>query len=188
MTERHSDREDRDGSLAPDPEDFDLDSEPDPGDSSPEPERLESSGGDDGLNWRFVVGLLIAISGIAYLVVDGLGSETYFFTVDEAVAKSQSMTGHRIRVKGQVVEGSIEGKEGSIGRNFTISAKGETLRVRYRKAMPDTFKPEAKVVATGTLEKPGVLAAEKVLVKCPSRYEGQPPTAHKKGQSGSNYQ
>lgn len=143
------------------------------------PERLEAPAeGEEGLNWRLVIGVLVTAAVLGYLVIDGLGSETYFFTVDEAIAQAKSVTGETIRVKGTVVEGSIEGEKGEVGRSFEISEKGETIRIEYDQAMPDTFKEGVQVVATGTLESEDRLVAREVLVKCPSRYEGKPPTAH----------
>jgi len=82
----------------------------------------------------------------------------------------------QIRVKGNVVDGSIEGKEGEVGRAFAISEKGEQIRVEYDKALPDTFEEGVQVVATGKLNGETLTASE-IMVKCPSRYEGEPPTA-----------
>lgn len=150
-------------------------------DYDPPPERLQAPEEDDeGLNWRLVLGVLVSAAVIGMLVVDGLGSETYFFTVDEALTHASSVEGQKIRVKGKVVDGSIESYDDRVGRSFTISAKGQTLRVEYDEAMPDTFKEGVQVVATGSLDSNQTLTAEEVLVKCPSRYEGKPPTAHEK--------
>ena len=152
---------------------------PTPDPSLQEADRLEPpEQEEEGLNWRLVVGVLVSAAVIGLLVVDGLGSETYFFTVDEAVSQSKSLVGQTIRVKGKVVDGSIEGAKGDVGRTFSISEKGETIRISYDKAMPDTFKEDVQVVATGTIAESGTLEAEEILVKCPSRYEGKPPTAH----------
>ena len=150
---------------------------PDP--SIEEADRLEPpEQEDEGLNWRLVVGVVVSAAVIGLLVVDGLGSETYFFTVNEAVSQSTSLAGQTIRVKGKVVDGSIEGDKGGVGRTFSISEKGETIRISYDKAMPDTFKEDVQVVATGEIDASGTLKADEILVKCPSRYEGKPPTAH----------
>jgi len=151
------------------------------------PERLEApdDGDDEGLNWRLVVGVLVSAALFGFFVIDGLESKTYFFTVDEAVAKANSVGQQKIRVKGSVVDGTIQGEEGDVGRTFEISEKGEQLRVQYDQAVPDTFEPGVQVVATGHLDEQDTLQANKLMVKCPSRYEGKPPTAHeKKGSSG----
>lgn len=142
------------------------------------PERLRAEDGDDdGLNWRLVTGALVTALVLGLLVIDGLESETYFFTVDEAVAEADSVQNRQIRVKGNVVDGSIVGEEGSVGRTFKISEKGEEIRIKYDKALPDTFDEDVQVVATGTLDGKTLRASE-IMVKCPSRYEGKPPTAH----------
>jgi len=142
------------------------------------PNRLrEPETGDDGLNWRLVIGAVASAAILGFLVVDGLGSETYFFTVDEAATQQASLTGRTIRVKGTVVEGSIDNYEERVGRSFDISEKGEKLRVTYDRATPDTFDEGVQVVATGTLRESGTLEADEVLVKCPSRYGKDPPTS-----------
>lgn len=148
------------------------------------PERLEAPDPDDeGLNWRLVIGVLASAAILGFLVVDGLGSETYFFTVDEAAAQQSSLVGQTIRVKGDVVEGSIDNFEDRVGRSFEISENGESLRVTYDQATPDTFDEGVQVVATGTLTKSGTLEADEVLVKCPSRYGKDPPTGNE-GEEG----
>ena len=149
-----------------------------PSDQALQPDRLEPTDDpDDGLNWRLVVGALVTASVLGFLVVDGLESETYFFTVDEAVAKADTVQNRQIRVKGDVVAGTIEGEEGEVGRAFEISEKGKRIRIEYDQALPDTFEEDVQVVATGTL-KGRTLEANEIMVKCPSRYEGKPPTAH----------
>lgn len=143
-----------------------------------EPRRLENpEGDDDGLNWRIVVGVVASAAILGFLVVDGLGSETYFYTVDEATAQQSSLVGDTIRVKGTVVEGSVDNYDDRVGRSFEISEKGESIRVTYDQATPDTFDEGVQVVATGRLSKSGTLEADEVLVKCPSRYGEEPPTA-----------
>jgi cytochrome c-type biogenesis protein CcmE len=157
-----------------------------PNDPAP-PERLEvpDEAETEGLNWRLVVGVVASAALIGFFVVDGLESKTYFFTVDEAVAKADTVGQQQIRVKGSVVDGTIQGEEGDVGRTFAISEKGEEIRVQYDQAVPDTFEPGVQVVATGRLDAQDTLQASKLMVKCPSRYEGKPPTAHeKKGPAG----
>jgi len=144
---------------------------------SAEAERLEAPEPEkEGLNWRLVIGVLASAAILGFLVVDGLGSETYFFTVEEAAAQQSSLVGQKIRVKGDVVEGSIDNYEDRVGRSFEISESGESMRVTYDQAPPDTFEEGVQVVATGTLRKSGTLEADEVLVKCPSRYGKDPPT------------
>lgn len=139
-----------------------------------EAELEESSGG---VSWLLVVGLLVAAVGVTFLAVDGMGAETYFYTVDQAVAQGTDIVGQNVRVKGKVEPGSIVGKAGELERAFRVIENGESIAVVYAKAMPDTFDENMEVVVEGVVGKDMTIDASEVLVKCPSRYEGAPPTA-----------
>ena len=50
---------------------------------------------------------------------------------------------------------------------------GQTLPVRYEGLKPANFEEAISIVAIGTYdEASGELAANKLLVKCPSKYQG----------------
>ncbi len=129
-----------------------------------------------------IVGILVVAAAIGFVIYDGLKSETYFYSVDQALAQGTDLPGQRVRVKGIVEPGSIEGKDGELGRRFRISENGRSLKVAYSKAMPDTFEENREVVVLGEVADDMTLEAEEVLVKCPSRYEGDPPTAEEQQQ------
>ena len=132
---------------------------------------------EGGAPWFAVVAIVLAV-GLGLLVVTtGLGAETPFYTVDQAVAAGAVEPGERLRLKGIVEPGSVVGSPGSIERSFRIAEKGESVPVHYAKALPDTFQEGMEVVTEGTIGDDGAMAADEVLVKCPSRYEGQAPTA-----------
>jgi cytochrome c-type biogenesis protein CcmE len=134
---------------------------------------LESSPADTDTNWVIVAAIVIAAALVGYVVFDGLGAETYFYSVDQAVAQGDDLIGETVRIKGQVEPGTIEGEDGTLGRKFRIAQKGKTIWVTYDRALPDTFEESVEVVAQGTVDANGVLVADEVMVKCPSRYEGQ---------------
>lgn len=139
--------------------------------------QLDHEETEGGAPWYAVLAVVVAL-GIGLLVVTtGLGAETPFYTVDEAVAAEAVEAGARLRIKGIVEPGSVTGSPGEIGRSFAIAEKGKSLRVQYDRALPDTFQEGMEVVAEGEVGDDGVLVADEVLVKCPSRYEGQAPTA-----------
>ncbi len=134
---------------------------------------LESSGADAGSSWPVVLALLVAVALVGYVVFDGLEAETYFYTVDQAVAQGDDLVGQTVRIKGKVEPGSIEGEAGTLGRKFQVAEKGKTLWVTYNRALPDTFEEGVEVVAQGSVNADYVLVADEVMVKCPSRYEGE---------------
>ena len=131
---------------------------------------------EDSSNWGLVVGLLVAIAAISFLVFDGLQSETYFFDVHDAVERGDSLVGETVRVRGDVRSGSYEGDAGSLEHRFDITTQGEAMTIYYQRALPDTFEEDSEIVAEGRLDEDFVLHADEVLVKCPSRYEGAPPS------------
>ncbi len=136
-------------------------------------------------NWPIVVGLLVAVALVAWVVFDGLKTETYFYTVDKAVAQGNALVGQRVRIKGEVEPGTIQGNKGELYRKFRIAEKGKTIWVTYDRALPDTFKEGVQVVAQGKVNDKYTLVADEVMVKCPSRYEGGPSQPAGVPQGGS---
>jgi len=133
-----------------------------------------------GFNWGLVIGLVVAATVVGFVVIDGMGAETYFYTADQAVAQGPELVGQTVRVKGIVEPGTVIGSDGQLGREFKVAEKGKSIRVTYNKAMPDTFDENMEVVVSGKVNDEMVVVADEVLVKCPSRYEGAPPTATQK--------
>lgn len=129
-----------------------------------------------GFNWTLVVGLLAAATCIYFVVIDGMKSETYFYTADQAVAQGTELVGQTVRIKGIVEPGTVVGIDGQLRREFRVAEKGKSIKVTYDKAMPDTFDEDMEVVVNGTVDENLVVIADEVLVKCPSRYEGAPPS------------
>ena len=140
---------------------------------------------DDGPSWGLIVGVFVAMGAIAFLVFDGMQSETYFFDVHDAVERSDELVGQNIRVRGDVSPGSFVGQDGVLESQFDITSDGESMTIVYERALPDTFEEDSEIVAEGYLDEGLVLHANEVLVKCPSRYEGAPPTAGDDGYGGS---
>lgn len=136
---------------------------------------LDSAPSGGGVNiWLIAAGLLVVGVLAGFIIFDGLEAETYFYSVDEAVAQGEDLVGKTVRVKGEVVTGTIEGKAGQLDRVFRIAEKGKTMSVSYRGVLPDTFQEGVEVVAQGRVNADYQLEADEVLVKCPSRYEGGP--------------
>jgi cytochrome c-type biogenesis protein CcmE len=140
--------------------------------------RVEAVAEAGGMSVLSVLGIVLVALSLGFVIYDGLESETYFYTVDAAVAQGTDLSGQRVRVKGTVEPGSIVGADGTIERRFRIMESGKSLKVSYDRAMPDTFADNVEVVVEGEVSDDMVIVASEVLVKCPSRYEGNPPTAH----------
>jgi cytochrome c-type biogenesis protein CcmE len=80
----------------------------------------------------------------------------------------------RLRVGGDVEEGSIK-REGKVVR-FTIHQDAMKLTVMYDgiDPLPDTFKDGSQALADGRLLADGTFHANKIQAKCASKYEAKP--------------
>lgn len=116
--------------------------------------------------------LIAAILGtLAWLAVGGVNdTSTYYKTVAE-LKSMDNVHAKRLRVAGDVKEGSIERNGREV--RFMLKQDAETLAVVYNgiDPLPDTFKDGAQAVADGQLQADGTFHASKIQAKCASKYE-----------------
>jgi cytochrome c-type biogenesis protein CcmE len=111
---------------------------------------------------------------------------TYFQDLDEFRAAAEEYAGQHARVRGFVTPGSIERDLAARQVRFRVqqspahagSDSPAVLSVVYAGLeTPDLFKDGAEVVVEGVLSSAGpdgVFRADKVLAKCPSKFEAAP--------------
>lgn len=119
---------------------------------------------------RLVAALAIA-AGLGLLAyVASLEARVEYRTVAEAVASARP-----VRLGGIAVPGSIERNARALESVFTLrDASGGEIRVIYRGIPPDAFQEGAEVVVEGRYDaSTRTFRAEKLLAKCPSKYEGK---------------
>ncbi len=123
--------------------------------------------------YKFLVGGLIIIAAAVYLVVNALGATgAYYRTPTEVKAQQAYLTGKMIRVSGKLLPKTIVWDPTTMKLDFTIvDDNGTTLPVHFDGVKPDNMTDEAEAIVEGTLEANGVLQANTLLLKCPSRYE-----------------
>lgn len=120
--------------------------------------------------------LVVAIIGVlVWLAMGGISeSKTYYKTISELNQLGDRAHGRRLRVGGDVQDGSIvrNGKDVS----FILHQDALKLKVVYNgmDPLPDTFKGGAQALADGKLGRDGVFEATKIQAKCASKYEAKP--------------
>lgn len=125
---------------------------------------------------RLAIGILLVAGATGFLVYKATGDNlTYYREVDELLAAPGSAEG-KIRLSGDVVEGSIVRSDVSREIQFAITspnAGGESARIPvvYSGSVPDIFKPGIQVVVEGSLQEDGTFRARTLLAKCPSKYQ-----------------
>ncbi|MBL7209022.1 MAG: cytochrome c maturation protein CcmE [Dehalococcoidia bacterium] len=121
---------------------------------------------------RFVVGGILLVLAVGYLLYLSLDSSvSYYLTVDELVDKGSEVHDTRVRVAGQVLDGSVDWNAEELELRFTIVGSDATLPVVYDGAKPDGLKADANVLVDGRYLPGRIFRATQILMKCPSKYE-----------------
>lgn len=108
------------------------------------------------------------------LILGFIGYAGYFFadSVTPYVSVADARAAQRnVQVKG-VPDGTVAPhmEDGHFIFSIADEDTGETMLVRYKGAKPDTFDDAYHVVAIGKYTG-DAFAADKLLIKCPSKYE-----------------
>ena len=124
---------------------------------------------------KFGALVVIIVGVLVWLAMGGISeSKTYYKTIAELGQMGDQAKGQRIRVGGDVEQGSIlrNGREVT----FVMHQDALKLKVVYNgiDPLPDTFKDGAQALADGKLGADGVFQATKIQAKCASKYEAKP--------------
>lgn len=118
---------------------------------------------------RWLVGaglILLGIAGLGVWAMRTPGAVSYFVTPSEVNARGPSA--QTFRLGGRVAPATLVRKGSSV--TFAVVDDKAAVRVAYRGEVPDTLKEGTDVVAEGRLREDGVLAADRVMAKCSSRF------------------
>jgi cytochrome c-type biogenesis protein CcmE len=83
-------------------------------------------------------------------------SAAYYYTISEARAKDVSE--QKLRIKGQLVEDSVTYNAGMPLLQFSLT---------------DNFHHSEEVIMEGTFDSSGEFQVSKLMLQCPSKYEGE---------------
>ena len=110
-----------------------------------------------------------AIVAIIVLAVALSQNVVFFRTVSEAVAHRPSEQGHRLRVAGAVVPGTIA--DTAKGVRFEITDGKETIPIVHQGDAPGLFKDGAPVVCEGRWSKGAAFDSDRILIKHGNEYK-----------------
>ena len=118
-----------------------------------------------------IIILLVVSAGLAYDSVSNYVNP--YIPVSDIAANQAQYEGKSLQIIGAVEPGSlIRTDDGSI--SFTLIDDGGSIKVTYRGVPPQNLEDEGnQVVVLGTLGDEGEIESTQLLVKCPSKYEGE---------------
>ena len=135
---------------------------------------------------RLAIGVALVAAALSYLVWAGTKDNlVYYYEVDEVQAAAARTDG-KIRISGDVVEGSIVRDEDARAIRFAIRGAADeatdagqatsagtaaSIPVAYAGTVPDIFQEGIQVVVEGRIAADGTFEAETLLAKCPSKYQ-----------------
>ncbi len=120
-----------------------------------------------------VAGTLLIFS--AFLAYDSLSNYiSPYLSVTMVVRNLDQYQGKSLQIMGVVESGTFDrGNNGTI--RFAINDGTEAISVIYTGALPQNFDEGKDVVVVGSLNGDETVEARQILVKCPSKYEGEDP-------------
>ncbi len=117
------------------------------------------------------VTILILVAAVPILYYLMMSGGSYVQSVGD-VAANAALIGQRVKVTGSVVAGSWDKKTNPMV--FRIRGEGATggpeIQVVYNGSAPNTFGNDTVAILTGTVAKAGLIEANEMLTKCPSKY------------------
>ncbi|MCW5941245.1 MAG: cytochrome c maturation protein CcmE [Fimbriimonadaceae bacterium] len=116
-----------------------------------------------------VITIIVALVAVSAIVVAFLQNASPYVTV----AQAKQIQGDNLHLAGDILKETLKSdmKKGVI--TFDIrDEKGEVCTVVYKGMPPANMGEATKVVAIGGM-KDGRFHSEKMLVKCPSKYEAE---------------
>ncbi|MFQ5762763.1 MAG: cytochrome c maturation protein CcmE [Candidatus Bathyarchaeia archaeon] len=117
-----------------------------------------------------LIAILLVIG--AYMLVDNLNTAAnVYVTVSDVAEKPQEFDGKEIQVMGTVESGSVKNLGDRI--TFALTDNRTSLTV-ISTSYPSGLQESKEVVVIGTFNSDMTITADRILVKCPSKYQELP--------------
>ena len=129
-----------------------------------------------GRHRKLLIAVAVVVAGVGYFGFIAFQNATaYYLTVDELVARGPTFVSQTVQVKGKLVPDTfVREGNGSTVAHFLLADGGEELAATYDGVLPDLFfNSHSEVVLSGQYDESGLFTADRVLVKCPSKYRSE---------------
>lgn len=119
--------------------------------------------------------LALAVAGV--VAAFALQDTAAYFKAPSDIAAERPAPGQVIRLGGLVKEGSVHRSPDGLVLNFTVTDMKADTPVSYRGLIPDLFRENQGVIATGSFDATGRFEAKELLAKHDENY--MPPEVAK---------
>lgn len=130
---------------------------------------------------KLIIALAVVVCVIGILVRTAIThASTYYVTVNEFFQETSVQQTRETTISGEIIGKTIHWDPTTSILQFSMqdTTGGKTLAVTYKGGKPDDFTDNWPVIVTGQLQSNGVFKAQKLLIKCPSKYDAQNGTAN----------
>lgn len=117
--------------------------------------------------------VVVMVAAVAILISAGLQSSIgQNMSIEQALAaRDQGNDSGFIQIESNVDLQSIEYDPQRPILKFKLMDKNQSISVMFKDVKPDNFDSGYPVIVEGRFDVEGVFQADKLLVKCPSKYE-----------------
>ena len=126
-----------------------------------------------GRSWKAIALLVVVLGVLGVVLFQGLSNATtYFYNVDDAVAKRADIGVKRIRVQGNVVDGSVVRDGGGV--TFDLRFGDVTVPVEHSGEPPELFGPKIPVVLEGAFTSATgspAFRSDRILIRHDNEYD-----------------
>jgi cytochrome c-type biogenesis protein CcmE len=119
----------------------------------------------------YLIGAVLVLSFAAFTLISFRQAITPYVSYEDAMASTRL-----VQVAGGLAKESTQYDETAHQLYFSLQdpESGKTMRVRYAGIKPGNFEDAVSIVAIGRYQAAeNVFNADKLLVKCPSKYQGE---------------
>ena len=123
---------------------------------------------------KMLIAVSIVLLAVAFLFIQGFrasGGIGEYLTIEEALAAAQGKGDKFIQMEAKVVSSSVKYDSTKPLLTFDLTDDENVISVQYADVKPDNFDSGYPVIVEGRFSDGKQFKADKVLVKCPSKYE-----------------
>ncbi len=114
--------------------------------------------------------ILIGVGIASALFLTAMSDNINLYKSPSDIAQGNYEEGRTFRIGGMVKKGSIVKSTTSLEVDFLVTDYAKDVKVHYTGLLPDLFRDDQGMVATGKLDAQGVFQAEEILAKHDENY------------------